>query len=259
MTNSVLDCGSFHSAVESSAALLGITGKELLNRLNAFDGESLSTAARHNHPYEDLLIRKTFRVEPSELPAPPVIYWFHATRVPPDTRFQDGIQPLSQILGRVWAFLGSLASGWSTPTEWLAFKNGMRGQFADQYARKVTSGFNEGPFAFLVREVVLLRDRVGANHDFLGIPELVEDICLSYEGMFGHCLRARFSAATRPCIVKFRSTDPGRNALAAALMYVHRKAKGQELDLSCNTCYSGEGRAVPPHGILQVEWPEFEA
>jgi len=242
-------------AVESSAALLGITGTELLKQLNAFDWESVSTADGCKHPYEDFLIKKTFRVERSELPAPPVIYWFHATRVAPDTRFEDGIQPLSQALDRVWAFLGCLASAWSTRTQWLEFRNGMRGQFADQYARKVSSGFNEGPFAFLVRDVVLLRDRMEANHDFLGIPELVEDICLSYEEMFGHCLRTRFSEATRACIVKFKSTHPRPDALAAALMYVHRKAKGQELERNCNTCYSGDGVAVPPDDIVQVEWP----
>lgn len=258
MATLCLDCGSFHSAVESSAALLGTTGTELLKQLNAFDCESVSTADRCKHPYDDLL-KKTLRGERSELPAPPVIYWFHATRVAPDTRFEDGIQPLSQVLDRVWAFLGCLASAWSTPTEWLAFRNGMRGQFADQYARKVASRFNQGPFAFLVRDALLLRDQMGANHDFLGIPEIVEDICLCYEMMFGHCLRARFSEATKPCIVKFKSTGPRPDALAAALMYVHRKAKGQELERSCNTCYSGEGVAVPPGDIVQVEWPEVEA
>ena len=125
----------------------------------------------------------------------------------------------------------------------------MRGQFADQYARKLAYQFNEGPFAFLVRDALLLRDQMGANHDFLGIPEIVEDICLCYEMMFGYCLRARFSEATKPCIVKFKSRAPRPDALAAALMYVHRKAKGQELERSCNTSYSGEGVAVPPHDI----------
>jgi hypothetical protein len=257
MATLCLDCGSFHSAVESSATLLGITGTELLKRLNAFDWESVSIAERCNHTYEDLLM-KTLHGERSELPAPPVIYWFHATRVAPDTTFEDGIQPLSQVLDRVWAFLGSLASAWSSPTDWLAFRSGMRGQFADQYARKLAYQFNEGPFAFLVRDALLLRDQMGANHDFLGIPEIVEDICLCYEMMFGYRLRARFSEATKPCVVKFKSRAPRPDALAAALMYVHRKAKGQELERSCNTCYSGEGVAVPPHDIVQVEWPDLE-
>ena len=86
---------------------------------------------------------------------------------------------------------------------------------------------HSGPFAFLVRPIIF-QSRQAGNHDYLGIPEIVEDICLSYEEMYGHSLRERFLEASRPCIVKFRTGEWTEDrAVQAALMFVHCELTSQ--------------------------------
>jgi hypothetical protein len=252
-----LDCHTFESALESSAAILHLTPHVLARRLNVFNYEALPETERRSHPYEELLIRHKFKLASSEdLPAPPIVHWFHATRVVPKTLFDDGIKPFAAMLDAIWHFLGGLAAVWSTAEQWNAFRAEMPGQGGCQYHSKVGFDFAKGPFGFLVREIVLEPALVG-NHDYLGIPEIVEDICLSYDETFGHHLRQRFLEATKPCIVKFRSVEARPDALAAALVYVHRKLLGDELCIDCNTCFDGEGKAVDGHNVLSVEWIDY--
>jgi len=259
MTAVVLDCESFESAVESSAAILGLGAGDLVARLRAFECEQIPPAEGQVHPYENLLPEYAIGIAHHDLPTPLTVHWFHASRVRRGTTFDEGILPVSAILDRIWTFLGDLAREWSTQEEWNRFRREMRGQGAEQYRMKVGCGHDEGPFAFLVREIIFCWQEMG-NHDYLSIPEIVEDICLSYETRLGHALRERFVAATRPSIVKFRSRDPRPDALKAALMYIHRKARKEDLCISCNTCYTGEGVPIGRNDILKVEWPEdFEA
>jgi hypothetical protein len=157
------------------------------------------------------------------------------------------------MLDSIWHFLSMIAADWSTAEQWNAFRDDMRGQGACQYQSKVGFEFAEGPFGFLIREIVLDPTQVG-NHDYLGIPEIVEDICLSYNETFGRDLRDRYLEATRPCIVKFRSLEVRPDGLAAAITYIHYKLVGEELCGDCNTCFDGQGTTVDPRDILSVEW-----
>jgi hypothetical protein len=242
-----LDCTSFSSALDTSAALLNLTSVELLKRLGRL--ELVQTGD------DDACPLQAIGIDPGDVPAFDTL-WFHATRVEPSTTFKNGLQPLPQVLDSVWESLGQLASRWSDPEEWRAFRAGMKGQFADQYHRKVGTPFNDGPFAFLVRDVALMRDEFEGSHDFLRIPELVEDICLSYEEMFHRSLQRVFIEATKPCIVTFRASSLELRDLEVALAYVHARATERDLTLECNTCYSGEGVAVPFEDIVRVEWVE---
>jgi hypothetical protein len=251
-----LDCESFDSAVNSCAEILGLSRSVLLNRVMSFAFEEVPESERRRHPYKDLFLRKTFGFE-RPLLAPPSVMWFHATRVPEGTTFEDGLVPLSGRLDLLWEFLGQLADDWSTAREWKAFRNDMGGVGGRQYAWKVNSGHDEGPFAFLVRDIIFQPEPMD-NHDYLGIPEIVEDICLSYEETYGRSLRERFVNRTRPCIVKFRATDSRPDALEAALLYIHRESRSEDLWTPCNTCYSGEGRSIPPASIVSVEWQPYQ-
>jgi hypothetical protein len=194
-----LDCETLDSALHSCAALLRMGPADLLERLQTFEYDKLPAWERRNYPYESLLQMHALRITPGpdSLPAPPVIYWFHATRTTPDATFQEGILPLKPMLPRIWDFLGQLASEWSSRSEWLHFRENMDGPGAQQYAWKVCSAEDQGPFGFLVRSVILCSEDFG-NHDYLGIPEIVEDICLSYEEMFDQPLRESYLRATQP-------------------------------------------------------------
>jgi hypothetical protein len=182
-----------------------------------------------------------------------MVHWFHATRVPPDTTFQDGILPLLMVRERIWTFLGWLASEWVTAADWARFRNNMGGSGAWAYQLKTNR--MDGPCGFLCRDAIF-KPKEFSQRDYLNIPEIIEHICSSFEEMFRHSLRHRFVAATKPCIVKFRSSKPRPAALGKALMYIHKHAKndGEGLYL-CNTCFENEGNVIAPNDILRIDWP----
>ena len=251
-----LDCESFESALVTSAGILGIDPSTLLHSLRGFVYDKVPEAEQRERPFQDLLVLHSVGIEPCKLPVPPSICWFHATRVLPTTTFSEGILPLSKYLNRIWSSLGALTADWITIDEWQSFRQNMKGHGAQQYHVKRSHGvISEGPFAFLVREGIFRCDEAW-SHDYLAMPEIIGDICLSFEETFGHNLRDRFLAETKPCIVKFCSDWPAPGALPAALTYLHRITRGESFFLECNTCYSGEGEAIKPEAIQKLEWIE---
>lgn len=251
----LLDCESLDTAIHTSAAILGISDRELRDRVKSFDYDRVPRAEQQQHPYEALVVRHALGYSPEELPVDHACYWHHATRVSATEQFIDGILPLPLIIDRLWHMLGELARDWSSTNEWKSFRPNMRGQGAQQYWGKFSFQPGGGPFAFLVRPVILSGERLG-NHNYLGIPEIVEDICMAYEEMFGHDLAARFIDSSRPCIVRFRSHKPWPGALQAALVFMHSALSGGGLSRHGNTCFDGRGEAVPVSDIVKIEWLE---
>lgn len=253
-----LDCDSFERALDSVAVLVGVQPAELVKCLSTFQLDQVPEQEREDHRYDDLLVRHALGMGPDRLPRPRETMWFHATRVRPGTTFAEGILPLPLALESIWQFLGELAADWSSQREWADFRTGLAGRTDDRYFLKVSYRVQGGPFAFLVRPMIFESSTIG-NHDYLGIPEIVEDICLSYAEVCGRDLGQRFIDATRPCIVKFRTAEwEEDNSVQAALMFLHRSLTHQKLTLSCNTFYSGYNVAVPQEAIVRVEWPDYK-
>jgi hypothetical protein len=251
----VLDCRSFDLALTSCAGVLNVPAEKLLEALRAFEYAAVPETERHHYPYEELLPKYVCGMGTQQLPPPDLVHWFHATRVLPGTDFRDGVLPLRRRLDSIWMLLESLASDWTTPAEWRHFRRNMQGPGAQQYQLKISSSLHDGPYAFLVRDAIL-QPRDLWSHDYLDMPEIIEDICQSYQQVFARPLYERVQAATRACIVTFRSTEPRPDAVAAALMYVHRLARREDLFLHCNTCYDGKGIPIPARDLVGVEWPE---
>lgn len=250
----VLDCRCFQSALNSCASILGAPPEVLLRALREFEYDAVPESDRRRWPYEELLPKYVCGVVGrAQLPSPQVIHWFHATRVPPGTEFREGILPSSRRLDSIWALLGTLASEWSSPSEWEHFRGSMDGPGAREYHLRTSSRVDDGPHAFLVRDAILHPEQL-RSHDYLRMPEIIQDICTSYHHRYQHPLYDRARQATRPCIVTFRSSSPWPDALAAALMYVHRVVRREDLFLHCNTCFDGKGGAVPPVDIVRLEW-----
>lgn len=250
----MLDCESFESALDSSADLLRMSSRALRTALGDFDYNAVPADERARRSYGDLLPIYALRVRSSDLPRPKSIMWFHSTRVRPELTFHDGIRPLPLQLESIWRELGDIASEWVNPNDWKWFRSNMKGRGAQQYDIKTRSNHHAGPYAFLVRDVIL--NPLRENHNYCHIPEIVEDICLSYSHTYGHPLADRFRNATRPCIVKFRDSKSPPGALDAALMYLHRKIRGKDLFDQCSTCFDGSGQTIPASSIIRVEWPE---
>ena len=251
MTCTVLDCSSLDTALKSLGDLLAMSGDELRLRLSQID---LKWECSGIAP-EDQLVRTFGYENQSDLPAPASIRWFHATRAPESTTFEEGILPTPAVLPKLWESLGVVASQWSSPAEWEAYQRSFDRadrRFSQQFRRKVIAPGWEGPFAFLVRDAAI--GRSGDHKDFTQICETLEDICADYEDVTGRPLRRAYEGATRPCLVVFTTPGSRYGVVRAALNYAHRTAQGLEHSLACNANYTGMGDAVPPAWIDHVEW-----
>lgn len=61
-----------------------------------------------------------------------------------------------------------------------------------------------GPFGHLVRELHFNASENGL-HDYLWLPELVEDVCKAYQKKYGHDLKPHYLSVLHPCIVWFEA------------------------------------------------------
>jgi hypothetical protein len=103
-----------------------------------------------------------------------------------------------------------------------------------------------------VREF-FFRPEETAGHDYLGCPEIVQDIARCYESATGINLEKRFCAATLPCIVKFRSRPVLAGAVESAFWYPFTMLREGELTNNARWGLDLEGQPVPPKDVVEVE------
>ncbi len=180
-------------------------------------------------------------------------YYFHGTRVFDPTTFRrDGILPLGQAIDRLWSSLYALVADTLTEEDWHRLRADVETGAGDHHGylyRLKTNGptLHGGPFAMLNPQHHLVA-REG-HHDYLAIPEIVEDIARCA----GLDLAQRFKEATTPCIVKFRTTCIDNDILHAGFWYLHGMLEDGQPGRLAQCDYSGEGRAVPPDDIVAVQ------
>ena len=247
---SPLDCGSFERALETVAALLDASPAELRSTLAAYDSEAPDTNGELMPLGERILVRCVGLSQP---PTPGTIHWFHATRTWPAGAFENGILSRRKVEPELWERLGKLVETWSTREEWEAFRRDMgRNPWADQYRRRRRFQVDDGPYAYLVRDMIFRMEDEPAH--FLEAPETISDICLAYQTETGHPLLEKFKEATRPCVVRFRSDRANGSELRAALSYLYCEIRQIGHSHYSNTCFAGMGVPVPAADILDVEW-----
>lgn len=184
---------------------------------------------------------------------PDRVFWFHLTRTPQGESFAEGLLPLSKSLPKVWAVILHVFQN----TEHESRLANMRatGVPGMQYRHKVGQSLHSGPYAMLVRDIAGKSAEVG-NHDYLRIPEIMEDICTGYLERYGEDLTEQLSAALNPTVVKFWSARRlGKGCVEAALYYLYKSARHERLSLHANTCFDGEDCIIPPEQIVSIEQP----
>jgi hypothetical protein len=249
----VLDCSSVDDAIASLGSLFGIPGDELKATLRQCQID-------WHHSFvapEDQIVRCLGREDVHDLPRPTAIRWFHATRAPAETTFEEGLLPTLAALPKLWRWLGAVAvkAGWTTEAGWAEYEREFETSdrhFAEQFRRKRISPGWEGPFAFLIKDAAL--HRYDLHKDFTRIPETLEDICGDFEQKYGYPLGQAYEAATKPCLVIFTRPGDWHGAVKAALNFVHRSIVGIEQTFECNANFNAEGHAVPASWIDGVEW-----
>lgn len=247
----ILDCESFESTVASLANLFRCSKKKLLATIDSFDLENIYKIEKPEIPSNEYIYHSITALFGSHTELTNVC-WFHLTRTRDDNSFQDGILPLGQALPHLWSMIFDIFDGTEHSEKLLALRD--EGVKDFQYQLKTPQEHLWGPYAMLVRESAWRSKRIG-SHDYLGMPEIVEDICNGYKQKYSVQIVDTLKRELKPCIVKFVSNsrlDSG--CIEAALNYIYTKVKEEEMSIWSNTCFDGNSNPVSRQQIIKVEF-----
>jgi hypothetical protein len=152
------DCTNVETACFSIAAVLDMDQADLHRELLAYSPARYEEDCRSSQeePY-DVLWKQILGTRP--WPVPDSIIWFHATRVPPGIKFNNGILPLNEREKPLTELLLKLATSIG-----VAPRSGddnddeaARSQAGFHYSLKTTNPLHRGPYAFLTRDAIVDR------------------------------------------------------------------------------------------------------
>lgn len=255
----IFDCESKNEILDSFSIIAQKPPKEI----EKWIAESKQTIEIYNwdlitEPFERILLKDFYRNFPdsyNKISSFNQIAWFHGTRCKLNSDFKDGILPLNEMVERIWDDLYSLISSELSFEKWMEFrKHKMSGHYAFLYHLKTKSKIHWGPFAMLVKPILFIPKNVG-NHDYLKIPEIIEDIIICFNSLYPKIkLEEKFLQNSRPCIVKFITPITDWNFLEPALNYLYHEINGLNHSYSSNTCYDGKGKRIPKELITEIEF-----
>lgn len=178
------------------------------------------------------------------------VSWFHITRTTRQNDFKDGIIPLVDCLDRIWSMLKDIPTDKVIKNNLKALKN--NGVPNCLYRLKHNNQVLSGPYAWLVKDIAFNANDLG-QHDYLGMPEIIEDICNGYEKKFGESIFEIYQSFLVPKIVKFQSSkriDTG--CVNTALYYAYEVVRSNQPSHNCVTCFDGKGSKIEPELIVSV-------
>jgi hypothetical protein len=185
---------------------------------------------------------------------PTELCWFHCTRVPPGTTFETGILPLGKVLPQLkLALLNALDDPAAKREVDQAFAR--EGGFDFHFGNKLGNSQHWGPYAIFVREVASHANRLG-QHDYLAMPEIIEDLCEEVKLASGLDLLPVFKERFKPAVVKFSAPagDSAEFAVRVALCYLQSCLRAGVPGHGAVWCFDGDNAAVPPEQVLKMEF-----
>lgn len=246
----VLDCETYYSAITSVAAILSVHVQELEIFLQDVDLDYEFITYPIDCDADTYLFRLFEQRFGSQYFSISEVCWFHLSRVFPGTDYSEGILPLGIVLSRIWESLEKVRLSPTQKCNLASLKFSGVDDF--HYRLKVPNSLHYGPYAMLVRDVAFNNKQVG-NHDYLGMPEIVEDICNGYRSKFGEDISETVANAMERTIVKFRSSKyTYKKLLAPALLYCWGIIHNEPFSPYANTCFDGEATCVPASAIVSV-------
>jgi hypothetical protein len=177
----ILDCENYTSTINSLVEFYNVSAQDIEGFFQSFD---IDNHCEVNNPdgTGDQELRDVFenklKLQPKNLDK---VCWFHLTRALPEENFNEGIFPLSKSIDKVWGIFLSVFKGTAHYNNLMLMKNLGVDDF--QYNHKVGVDSLAGPYAMLVKDVAFNSEST-CNHDYLRIPEIMEDICNGYQKKF---------------------------------------------------------------------------
>jgi hypothetical protein len=254
VTKVLLDCETRLSAEASLLETFGCSSPELRCFLTDPDHEAFFNEHWRSLPEYDLFLYERTCEVLGNPRLPTELCWFHCTRVPAGTTFDAGILPLGQVLLLLKDTLLDLLEGTAAKRE-IDQAFAREGGFGLHFGNKLRNPLHWGPYAILVREVASCANDLG-QHDYLAMPEIIEDLCEEIELASGRDLLPVFQERLRPAIVKF--VAPAGNsaefAVRVALRYLQSSFLEGTPGHGAVWCFDGENTTVSPGQVLKVEF-----
>jgi len=176
-----IDCESYESALASLAGVYGVSSEDIKNYLSNFDLDIEYEKYKADMDAGDLLQTKFNQQFGGPKRLVTGISWFHLTRTSEGTTFSEGIRPLGAALPKLWDMLISIPKAETKRRRLEELRtNGVPNY---HYNLKAPHTLHHGPFAMLVRESAFNASEIG-NHDYLKLPEIIEDVCWGYQEKF---------------------------------------------------------------------------
>lgn len=250
-----LDCESTQSMFDSLEQITGIRTDTLLTYFDDLDLEKEYEEHNWSDPPDHFFLRAIKRISDRPSFHFDQTAWFHLTRTLPIHDFSDGILPTNQVIDRLFDYLFALQNTLNR-VEWKHFRHSISkssNQYANLYNLKLSNKSLCGPYAMLIKNVAFCPNEIG-NHDYLRIPEIVQDICAVFEDQYGIDLSQQYISSTQPCIVKFVNYDVDEGYLGIVTNYLYHFYKKIPLSYHCNICFDAKGQPVPKESIVKIEF-----
>ncbi len=250
---STLDCSSGEATKTSLASLFNCSEERLSSTLLMLDIES--TYEEHfddidvpasQYLYNYVVEALGFHEQLAE------VIWFHGTRTLRPSNLEEGILPLNQSKELVWETLITSAPNDTVKGNLRSLKNNGVGNF--QYNLRTSNHNHWGPYGVLVRDVAINAESV-RHHNYLGMPELIEDIINEYRQEYNFCLTEHYTDTLTPTLIKFKaSSNLSLGCIEAALGYLYTYVRGEPVNGLATMCIDKGGSPILPDDILEIEY-----
>jgi hypothetical protein len=251
-----LDCETRESALLSVSNILGLTCTEITNFFGQFDLWDYVEEHGYGVGGPGNLLLKTLLTQMKCNWGFSHTAWFHMTRCLPTEEFKEGLKTYLDIIDYIWDLLFEINPSDITRSEWDSFRMSKESDLSSNLGKyhfyRTNSVGQEGPYGILVPEGRSGNPVIKQDHYLEEAPEVVSHIC-----EYNLNLLVEFRKATKPCIVKFETTDNELYLLSTALLYVYESQLSEpQFSHFHNAGYRSSGISVPPEQIRNVKFLE---
>lgn len=249
----VLDCSTRNQALLSLSAGFGCTVPELSAVLLSLDLDQVFETDP-SITVEACQYLREYVCEKLGTPRPfTSAYGFHGTRTFAGNAFPEGLLALNQSEALVMEMLIAHAPNAEVRKQLQAWN--VPGGVPDKmFKLRTGNSTHGGPYGHLVREVHFHASNLG-QHDYVRMPELVEDVCNAWSKKYDQDLTEHYLRVLHPCIVWFRADiEPESGKQWAALQYAYTSVRALEPDFGAVMGIDCSGESVSAKAIVNVEF-----
>ncbi|HCM9246546.1 hypothetical protein ACWYXD_19855 [Enterobacter roggenkampii] len=249
----ILDCSSRTQALHTLSAGFACPPEKLKKVLLSLDLEHIYETDQSIMVDANQYLKDYVSAELGE-PGPfSRAFWFHGTRTFAGNSFPDGLLALNQSESLAMKMLLDLAPDevvrkrlreWDQPG----------GVPDEMFQLRTGDKMHWGPYGHLVRELHFHTSENGL-HDYLWLPELVEDVCKAYQKKYGHDLKPHYLSVLHPCIVWFEADIVyEKGVLETALAYAYTSVRDLPPDGNATFGIDCDGKSVSRSDIAKIEF-----